>query len=638
MDNTIIECSCFDAVDATSNASWKTNLTKGVVINEGDIITIRNCFINSNTSDAENIEIPEDLTLNLDVGYYDINYGTLSSAGLDNIDYDYYIAYNENIGTVATLTGLTFRCIYSSQPFDNWLYASASFRNTSGYTYKLTWGVDVHTQDPVPIPKPPSGSHINVSVALNYPNIIISTLKVDNGLSVSAFLGPSWIGSGQGGLSLNTGNVEIIVPKGEYTRAGIAKYITDNLQLAQKLYKDPILEIGNDMLRRTDQGQNHVPFTNYIVNDPLDQAQVILSESFANVDAVKTTGLNFGSTVTLEYTLYDVNNEAISRQTKTATIESEANDGIDVQVDQTVIIKFTTNIFDLDDIYRLGIMIVQVTVQPTVSNLVFQRVGYDPTDANTKRYIYPNPTFYGSSENVLAYDEDRSVFTFQYLHMPYYGSNPPTICIRQEKNTTVTNNEAYNKYYTVSQLGGVFFINLTPMSFWESLGFTSDQLIVPVQPNLMINRADLVNRITSGYSSLASIIDISNPKQINLNIANDIATTDTIEIYGKSLDDVSTGGFYLVDVNLGGGQNYLFQGGNKNNIQAIVSKYNQIRDYVTGYSDSSIGYQHVGVPYELQTISVNILDPETKLPDQNIGSKSTIFLQITKNSNAQETT
>jgi hypothetical protein len=631
MNSTIIECSRFDAVDATSNSTWKNNLpTGGITINDGDMISIKNCFINSNTSDAENIEIPETINLQLTVGYYDINYSpTLTTAGANAVDYDYYIAYNNVVGSVADLTGLSFSLLYSSQPIDNYLSCEVTFTDNTGKSYDLIWfGFDDKktNQPAVPIPSPPAGSqHSVVQVPLNYTGIVVSSLKVNLDKN-DYFTGASWQGFGQGATALNTGFVSVKIPSGEYTRAGLAKHITDALQLSPPNYKNTVAEINNDMMRRTDLSFNHLGFQNGTATGVGDSNKtILLSENYADIGAVNATGLDFGTNVQIEFTTLDASNLPIERKTVSATVESLANGGI-VPGPGGWSVKFTADIFTTLDKYAMGLVIINLPND----NIVFKRIGFDPLDPATKNYTYNAPAYYGSSENVLEYDEDRSVFLWQYLHMPYYGSAPPTICIRQLRNGTAGNAEAVNKYYTVTQLGGVFFLDIQPRDFIESLGFTADQLLVPIQPSGIILRDDLDNRITKGYSSLASMIDITNPKNITANTAQDIATTDTVGILASSLDDLTSGGFYLVDINLGA-QNYLFQNGVKNNIQAIVSKYNQIKNYVTGYSDSSVGYVHQGAPFNLQTLSINILDPQTKLPDENIAGKTSIFIQITKN-------
>lgn len=634
MENIIIECSRADSLDATSNASWTTNIPKGITINPGDAITLRNCFINSSTSDAENIEIPEDITVSLIVGYYDVNQdATLTSLGVNGLDYDYYIAYNTNLGSVATLTSVTFRGLWDATPADNLVEGLLTFKDVSGTVYNLNWGGygDQKANQPsVFYPKPPTGNHSSVTINLNYPNVVVSSLK-GFAQNDATYQGVTWAGMGQYGLSLNRGSVQIAIPAGEYTRTGIAKLITDRLQFTSPMYGLEQIETTNDMMRRTDEGENHLGVESESVDFDYERTSVTLSESFFSEDDVLATGLNYDEEVTLEFTIF-VNGEATSREEAVVTVASEGNGGIIVDTNSgEVVVNFTGNVFEIGETY--GNAIIKIGVSQ--DNLVFKRVGLDPNNPATKQYYYDVTGYYGSSENVLTYDEDRSVFSFQYLHMPYYGSNPPTICIKQLQNTNSTNTEAYNKFYTVTQLGGVFFLDLQPASFWTSLGFDLSKLIVPVQPNNSILRADLQNRITYGYSSLASIIDINNPKEVQTALTQDIATTDTVELIGSSLDDVSTGGFYLVDMNFGN-QKYMFQRGNKNNIQAIVSKYNQIRDFVTGYSDSSIGYEHTGVPFDLQTINVNILDPETKLPDTTIGPKSTIFIQITKNPQPQQ--
>lgn len=633
MNSTIIECSRFDASDITSNATWKNNLPNGgITVNAGDQISIKNCFINTQTSDSENISIPETINLQFTVGYYDVNYNTPIDA--NEVDYDYYIAYNNSVGTVATLQSLQFSLLYSSQPIENFLSCEVQFSDSNGKFYDLIWGTydDKKSNQPdVPIPRPTTGDHSEVEVIFSNPvynDIVVSSLKVFLDKD-DYFSGATWLGEGQGDEALNTGFVSVKIDAGEYTRAGLAKTITDALQTSPPNFRTNYDEIGNDMMRRTDQSFNHLGFLDDVADTPIKETQIVLANPFTTINSVQDTGIDYDLVVSLRYSIYDpFNNILMEVIEETATIESLANNGIQIINGNQCLLTFTGEIFPPLTDYRYGTVIVTLPNE----NVVFRRVGEVPTAPLTKSYTYTVPTFYGSSENVLEYDEDRSVFIWQYLHMPYYTDNPKAIGIKQLRNTNVNNLEAYNKYYTVTALGGVFFLNIEPMSFMEQLGFTSDQLIVPIQNDGSILRDDLIARITYGYSSLSSLLDLNNQtsvKIINTNVDQDVQTTDTIGIYASSIDDLTSGGFYLVSVDFGN-QNYLFQNGLKNNIQAIVGKYNQIRDFITGYSDSSINYIHYGIPFNLQTISVNILDPESKLPDTTVGDKSTIFIEITK--------
>jgi hypothetical protein len=61
------------------------------------------------------------------------------------------------------------------------------------------------------------------------------------------------------------------------------------------------------------------------------------------------------------------------------------------------------------------------------------------------------------------------------------------------------------------------------------------------------------------------------------------------------------------------------------NISAIVSRYNATKNYITGYSDSSVDYMHHGDSINIQHISIRILDPATRQPIGLLGDSSTIF-------------
>jgi hypothetical protein len=76
------------------------------------VVTVRNCFINTQLDSVDNIIIPEDVTISSRIGYYDINYtndgGDKSEAG-SKVDFDYYVPYILNSTATATLNSITVR-------------------------------------------------------------------------------------------------------------------------------------------------------------------------------------------------------------------------------------------------------------------------------------------------------------------------------------------------------------------------------------------------------------------------------------------------------------------------------------------------------------------------------------------------
>jgi hypothetical protein len=71
----VIELSRWTADNTVSNAEWSNHLSTPVVINNGDIVSVRNSFIDTTLITTTAIEIEEDITLTLNIIYYIINTG-----------------------------------------------------------------------------------------------------------------------------------------------------------------------------------------------------------------------------------------------------------------------------------------------------------------------------------------------------------------------------------------------------------------------------------------------------------------------------------------------------------------------------------------------------------------------------------
>lgn len=73
--STIIELSRWTSSDSVSNAQWTNNLSIPQIINEGDIVTVRNSYIDTTLQTTSSIEILEDVELSLNFLYYINNTG-----------------------------------------------------------------------------------------------------------------------------------------------------------------------------------------------------------------------------------------------------------------------------------------------------------------------------------------------------------------------------------------------------------------------------------------------------------------------------------------------------------------------------------------------------------------------------------
>ena len=63
-------------------------------------------------------------------------------------------------------------------------------------------------------------------------------------------------------------------------------------------------------------------------------------------------------------------------------------------------------------------------------------------------------------------------------------------------------------------------------------------------------------------------------------------------------------------------------------VVAVVSKQYNANDFITGYQDSAIAYEHTGAAQTLSSLRVKVIDPLTKLPVKGLGKNSTVFMEV----------
>ena len=66
----------------------------------------------------------------------------------------------------------------------------------------------------------------------------------------------------------------------------------------------------------------------------------------------------------------------------------------------------------------------------------------------------------------------------------------------------------------------------------------------------------------------------------------------------------------------------------KGSVVAVVSKQYNANDFITGYQDSAIAYEHTGAAQTLSSLRVKVIDPLTKLPVKGLGKNSTVFMEV----------
>jgi hypothetical protein len=245
----------------------------------------------------------------------------------------------------------------------------------------------------------------------------------------------------------------------------------------------------------------------------------------------------------------------------------------------------------------------------------------------TNRFTFTKPVFMGSSQFALEFDENSGKFQFTQLHMPMYTSASPfnpgvSIVAKIEDNT---------KYFPADVRSGIFFVNMQPASFWGSLGFNLDTLLVQddqVTHNLKTPLQRGVN-ITSQFFGYDGIIAHTYPLPTPSAAPYFYVTDTVISIEADEQLPNSDSGYYLIEL-VGLTTSYSTDNGNQlSSVMNIASKnYNQ-SGYITAYADGSVPFVNTGEPFTLTNIKVRILDPLSKKVVTTLGNKNSVFVQIT---------
>jgi hypothetical protein len=258
-----IECSARDALVKSlgkENSEWENNTTYPINLKAGDQVVLKNVFIDTGGSD---ITLSEPLNISGLFGFYDVNYTWAKDNdnniektgfnGLDDSDYNYYLAWDND---VASVTVKSFRCdfavpsscgfidviIQASFTYDTETETGLTWKMNAGkrltcanrpYTIELAdWGGEVSGVIPTSIR----------NVQPNDPNAVFvpNSFVLEDGPATSTLL---------------TNTFSMTIDAGSYTRDQLAKIITDNLSSIQELNQAASFESSNPFLFRTDNAK-----------------------------------------------------------------------------------------------------------------------------------------------------------------------------------------------------------------------------------------------------------------------------------------------------------------------------------------------------------------------------------------------
>jgi len=265
----------------------------------------------------------------------------------------------------------------------------------------------------------------------------------------------------------------------------------------------------------------------------------------------------------------------------------------------------------------------------------------------------------GASEMALEFNEEDQRFFFTNLHTSQFDdSGNPTV-----KYFSTSGGEAFLS----NSVGGVFFTDLQPPELWNDLlGFDSTVLCNPDEArniasmgggndlNIGVPSFNGLQRgvnITSDLSGIdASVVKqnfVDNGTPANqkgadiINYAPTIAIQNTQGTATLGISNIPAAnnlsqqslknGYFLVKIEGLPSQDLINMP--SQTIQAIVSKYYSAGQFLIMENGAgSFEYTHVGEPFYLQNLRVVICDADGGTP-QGLGSNNTVFLEVKKADN-----
>lgn len=304
---------------------------------------------------------------------------------------------------------------------------------------------------------------------------------------------------------------------------------------------------------------------------------------------------------------------------------------------------------------------------------------------------YNFPTV-GSTEISLTYDDQASLFKWQYTHTPVLQATTSAKSAFNEvvglinTNTTLPTSNTSSNVNTMCKVqcqSGVMFRNMEPASFWfDILGFdpsivVKDEEVLGIIDNPNKFPYSRFNAITTrGFLGCAQNFDetssaitqpfpdgVNNPPlnllynakvddwstyELYLQIPDNgfippkynsiwfqSESTITIDAVRAPLNQIDATGHQLIEIS-GYNSDFLNET-DRYEIKCIVSSYYVSQNsFTTNPFPDTYVYNHTGAPITINHFKIRILDPLTLTKLTTLGENSTIYLQVYKNLSVQE--
>jgi hypothetical protein len=298
---------------------------------------------------------------------------------------------------------------------------------------------------------------------------------------------------------------------------------------------------------------------------------------------------------------------------------------------------------------------------------------YQINNVYGSNYTLYDGTIIGANQMAFVYNDNNgnSKFSFQYMHTPIVtggtngGSESVATYIRTFEDSYLEEEEGtYINAYSGIMLVDTFTDGDTT-AFLTQLGFSYNDLVAPdvskffsILNNCLddpdhfyqISYANTFlpyttrNAMTMAENTSNETVTVDNTQLIanqnvwfsSFNSGKDVMTfsdstiTDGIVASNVPISSNTNAGHYLIELHCSYTNEYITQDKNYQ-VKAIIGNYFLSGDsFCMSMGPDSYVYQHMGEPTVLTSLKIRILNPITKLPAEELGNNSTVYLQITK--------
>jgi len=670
MDNLLIEARQKSAGAVYNNGDWNTTLSTPVIINDGDIVQVSQCFIDTVSEADEKINIDKDITLELtNIVYTTCFDATLIASFYDkaddpdtrgpNVDGKDYIWCNKIPINDPRCVGyrVVLQLDFTRQLDDDWGGGDVKIQYTdienktvylsiyipNGYT-------DAHYSPPVEF-LAKNGSVIATDQSV-WDDLNMSSTNFNN-TGVKSSRAPD-----QDELIPRTFTQTIDIDKGQYTPNDMVDLLNDKMGINNN--------VNTDFTEAGAVSSTYLHTSDTAIIDPTPTTFKITIKDFKHL---VSNGVNCQLHYSVEHD-YIIGQqfqlEFLNPSTLFTTLVNDAGKTIADYTTPTFTIGNTAWDYPLagegEIDWDCGFTVSQdIDIDLTVNggagtyNVLTSEIAHDYTtftrvdgqrafSMNTTRY------FIGSNQMTLAYDTNNSKFYWEYLHFPRYESGGSII-------STIGQNGTTGEYFHNGKSGGVAWNNLraylrgdssTSYDFWSAkLGFNVNNVCVNWSQTdvelatgtyhmpVMTDWANGV-KTTSARPTLDALVEKTSPLQLDADLTQLKSINDlTTEIYA----DVATVqnnylnyGYFYIEVQAGLQNTIVGSDELTRNISAVVSRYYSQGSYTSMEGNNNMVYQHMGEPLILKDVRIRLLNSDRQL-STDIGDDNTAFISVIRGQN-----